>query len=355
MAFTASSSLVAAVLSAISFAAGAQAPPASDTSACRSIPASEPDRAIARCTANIESGRLTGDALAEAYALRATRWRQKADLPRALADLDAAISAAPEHAMAYYMRGEIHFAGAAYESAIADFSAAISIFFPADEGTPDAAHIELLRQSDGDLASAVALMFKARGSAYFVVQDWDRAITDLDVSLEIDSHHFDAYAVRGRAWYEKQEYQRALADLDKAIDLEPRLGLSRYFRGVVLERAGETGRAIDDFEHALQLDPASGWGRAELAWLLATAPAHTLRDGERALALAHQACDGSANAEPRCLELLAASHAQAGQYTDAIRWEERAIADLESRHAPSAESRRRLALYQSGQSFSAAP
>ena len=61
------------------------------------------------------------------------------------------------------------------------------------------------------------------------------------------------------------------------------------------------------------------------AWLLATCTDHSLRNGRRAVELASRAVQLSNGSNADYLDTLAAAHAQAGRFQDAIATQERAV------------------------------
>jgi Flp pilus assembly protein TadD len=62
-----------------------------------------------------------------------------------------------------------------------------------------------------------------------------------------------------------------------------------------------------------------------LAWLLATCPEASSRDGQRAMALARQAMQLSGVTNPQLLDTLAAAYAEAGQFGEAVEMARRAL------------------------------
>ncbi len=56
-----------------------------------------------------------------------------------------------------------------------------------------------------------------------------------------------------------------------------------------------------------------------LAWLHATCPGDAFRDGRQAVELAQRACERGGWSRPEFLGTLAAAHAEAGQFDEAVR------------------------------------
>ena len=108
--------------------------------------------------------------------------------------------------------------------------------------------------------------------------------------------------------------------------IEPDDPIPHYLYAHDLERAGCYADAITHFEHAIALDPecldAEVYGST--AWLLATCPDTSLRNGDRAVAYAMKACEDT-EWEPWPLTILAAAYAEVGRFDDAIEAQQRAI------------------------------
>ena len=90
---------------------------------------------------------------------------------------------------------------------------------------------------------------------------------------------------------------------------------------------------------ANELDPENAGTLNFLGWIRATCPQDDLRDAEQAIRDAVRACQLTDYGMPGFLDTLAAAYAEAGQFEEAVRWQEQAIglapddqkADYESR------------------------
>jgi tetratricopeptide (TPR) repeat protein len=83
--------------------------------------------------------------------------------------------------------------------------------------------------------------------------------------------------------------------------------------------------AIAQYQMALQIDPADVAVQNDLAWLLATCPQASLRNGEKAVQLARQANELAGGKNPVILGTLAAALAEAGQFGEAVQSAQKAI------------------------------
>jgi tetratricopeptide (TPR) repeat protein len=83
-------------------------------------------------------------------------------------------------------------------------------------------------------------------------------------------------------------------------------------------RLGEYDESRATLEAGLARDPAHGVLRANLAWMLATSPASSVRDGEMAVVLAEQICKEQGWSNPYAMDTLAAAWAERGDFERAI-------------------------------------
>jgi tetratricopeptide (TPR) repeat protein len=111
--------------------------------------------------------------------------------------------------------------------------------------------------------------------------------------------------------------------------------------------AARWAEAVAAYEEALRRKP--NWALAErnLAWLLASAPADDVRDGQRALAFARLACEHTRKRVAVCLETLAAATAETGDFDGAADTARKALEQARREGEPATEARlvRQLASY----------
>ena len=163
-----------------------------------------------------------------------------------------------------------------------------------------------------------------------------------------------AFFARAVAHQGLGERDLALEDFNLAIEEAPRPWGAYTFRGSVYAEEGEWAKAIADFETAMRSGDLGERAQAERAeaWLLATCPDTSVRNGSRAVELAQKAAKYLDRVETH--DTLAASYAEAGRFADAASEEAKAI-DLAAKHMwPVTEQRKlqdRLELYRAGKPY----
>jgi tetratricopeptide (TPR) repeat protein len=115
---------------------------------------------------------------------------------------------------------------------------------------------------------------------------------------------------------------------------------------VFLEK-GQHAEAIVYYQKALDLAPRSLTALNNLAWLFATNPDPSIRNGPKALALAEQAVQISGGADPFHLHKLAAAYAATGRFSQAVETAERALhlATDQGNAALAGELQRNISVY----------
>jgi tetratricopeptide (TPR) repeat protein len=63
--------------------------------------------------------------------------------------------------------------------------------------------------------------FKARGTAYYELEEYDKAIEDFNRAIELSPYYQSALSWRGRAYNDSGKEQEALADYNLAAKLMP--------------------------------------------------------------------------------------------------------------------------------------
>ena len=110
----------------------------------------------------------------------------------------------------------------------------------------------------------------------------------------------------------------------------------------------KTSRATQGFDRANEIEACNN-----RAWLLATSPNASIRDGAAAIELARRANQLSENTQPGVLDTLAAAYAEAGRFPEALATARKALglAKQQNDQALADVLRTRIALYETGKPY----
>ena len=157
-----------------------------------------------------------------------------------------------------------------------------------------------------------------------------------------------ANALAGRG-----QVDEAIAHYRKALEIKPDYAMARQNLAIVLELQGKPAEAIVQWREAVRLQPSNVAILNRMAWLLATQPDASLRNGAEAVELARRAMQLLGGADPSNLDTLAAAYAEAGRFPEAVQSAERALALATQQNQQSlAESiQAKIQLYKAGTPF----
>jgi tetratricopeptide (TPR) repeat protein len=162
------------------------------------------------------------------------------------------------------------------------------------------------------------------GDAYEQLRDSYHAIDAYTESLKREPQRFSAYDKRAHIYYLRRDWTLAIADYSKAIQMRPDIVRNYYNRALAYRELSQFAKARTDFESAYEkgdVNPTAYY----LAKLLAMCPDAAIRDGQRAIEYAHEACKQTNYKEYQSLSTLAAAYAEAGQWDEAIRRSKQAL------------------------------
>ncbi|HEY1663019.1 MAG TPA: tetratricopeptide repeat protein [Verrucomicrobiae bacterium] len=200
------------------------------------------------------------------------------------------------------------------------------------------------------------------GNALVQIGQVDEAIVEYQTALSDASNDPDPYCGLGNALFKKGEVDAAIVQYKKALAIKPAFAEACYDLGSALAQKGQVDEAITQFQNTLAINPNDAqacnnlgncllqkgktdeaiiqYKRAlafqpgfvvaqntltRIAWVLATSPNPSLRNGTKAIDLAQETDRLAGGENPRMAATLAAAYAETGNFSEAITNIQRAL------------------------------
>ncbi len=253
---------------------------------------------------------------------------EKGEFNDAVDHYQAALAMNPDDAEAHNNLGATFVQQGRIDDAIAHYQKALAI-------QPDYA--------DASCNLADALLSKA---------DIDGAIIHYLTCVAALPNQPDAQYNLASALLRKGRIDEAIVHYEKVLELLPENANARINLGSAFLAKDRLVDAITEYKEALRLAPDNVAAQSNLAWLLATSPDPSLRNGPEAVVLAEQA-RRSSNGKPLILRILAAAYAEADRFSEATDTAREALraADDQGNSVLSDLLRKEIALYESGHPY----
>ena len=146
----------------------------------------------------------------------------------------------------------------------------------------------------------------------------NEAIVHFQRALEINPDFTEAHNNLGYCFLQIRRVDEAIVQYRRAIELQPRFVQAYNNLGDAFRQKGMAAEAMANYQKAIELQPQFIPAQANLAWLLATWPEPSVRNGDKAVALAEKADQLSNDKDPQILRTLAAAYAEAGRFPEAV-------------------------------------
>jgi len=153
----------------------------------------------------------------------------------------------------------------------------------------------------------------------------DEAIPRFQAAVNLRPDNGPAHENLAKAFLRKGQMADAMVHYRKLLEIQPENVEARNILGTVLVRQGRVREALEQWQETLAIQPENGNAKSNLAWVFATSPDGSLRDGARAVELSEQALRLSGGKNPIIFRTLAAAYAESGRFREAIETAQRGL------------------------------
>jgi len=188
--------------------------------------------------------------------------------------------------------------------------------------------LESVRRQPGN-----AKLHQNLGNVLVTREKLAEAETEYSTAIQLNPTDATLRESLGGLFLKRGQPDKALAQLQEALKLQPNPKVHATV-AIILAQRGDVPGAIHHYSEALRLQPEAVTALNNLAWILATSPDATLRDGARAVRLAERACELSQYKQTMMVGTLAAAYAEAGRFAEAVATAEKACSLASEAGAP---------------------
>jgi protein O-mannosyl-transferase len=186
------------------------------------------------------------------------------------------------------------------------------------------------------------------GIEYLRQGNVDGAISLLQGAVDLRPDNSPAHENLAKALLQKGKVADALIHYGKLLELQPDNIEVHNIVGTVLIQQGRIREGVEEWQKVLAIQSDNGNAMSNLAWVFATSPDDSLRDGVKAVQLATEALRISGHRIPVIFRTLAAAYAETGEFSEAIQTAQQGIelANSQGNSGLVAELQGNIALYE---------
>jgi tetratricopeptide (TPR) repeat protein len=169
-------------------------------------------------------------------------------------------------------------------------------------------------------------------------------------TVQANPESFLAHSSLGSLLFRSGKTAEAEAEYETALKIEPNFDDAHYDLGNIYLQTGRPAKAIAEYRRVVEIRPNFVLAYNNMAWVLATCPQASLRNGAEAVEYAKRANQLSRGRNPSIMATLGAAYAESGQFAEAISTAQEALRIAVRQHDEVGikELGRQLDFYQKG-------
>lgn len=189
----------------------------------------------------------------------------------------------------------------------------------------------------------LGVVFLARGLV-------DEALSRFQDAVTIRPDNAPAQGNLGKAFLQKGNLDEAMTHYRRLLQIEPNNLEAHNILGTAFFQEGKVDQAIGEWQRILAIEADNGNALSNLAWVMATYPDASIRNGAKAVDFAQRAVSISDQRSPIILRTLAAAYAENKRFAEAIETAQQAerLATAQGNTALAQELDLQIELYRKG-------
>src|ERR1700736_2031365 len=158
--------------------------------------------------------------------------------------------------------------------------------------------------------------------------DVENAYRNVEAALRSDPTLYPALYTRAKVFIRQRKYELAVKDCTEALRQDSTFVEAALLRASANAKLGRYAASLKEIEHCISIRPridALARAIGDRAWLRATCPDPSFRNGQQAIKDATSACKLLEWKDEDAIDTLAAAYAEAGDFDSAVHYEGEAL------------------------------